>query len=185
MDWNVQVNQKTHRVKLPDQLSSDAPFPVEINGRSLQAKWHRATKTLYILDPKRSEAWLPVHSRSLQVQRFPGESEFNVTAEFTPSTSKQTLCLEATVAPNIPGQDARLSSHVKRAKPIRSQITGKVLRILVKVGDKVGAGDPLLIVEAMKMENRIVAIHGGKIESIKVSEGDTIAAGTELILFKS
>lgn len=49
---------------------------------------------------------------------------------------------------------------------------GVVLSLTVKVGDKVKAGDELLILEAMKMENPIVAPIEGTVESINVSKGE-------------
>ena len=58
---------------------------------------------------------------------------------------------------------------------------GIVQSLLVKEGDMVSAGDPLLVLEAMKMENEIPAIISGKITKIYVSQGNEVQAGTPLI----
>ena len=57
---------------------------------------------------------------------------------------------------------------------------GKVVRVLVAYGDEVKAGQGLLVVEAMKMQNEIKASRAGKILSLTVKEGATVAAGEVL-----
>jgi biotin carboxyl carrier protein len=61
---------------------------------------------------------------------------------------------------------------------------GTVLDILVNVGDTVSEGDPLLILEAMKMENEIVAPQGGTVDAILASKGAAVNAGDALISLK-
>ncbi|MBP9673493.1 MAG: hypothetical protein KBD63_00195 [Bacteriovoracaceae bacterium] len=58
-----------------------------------------------------------------------------------------------------------------------SQMPGKVIKILAKVGQEVVQGTPLLIIEAMKMENEIKAGADGKIKAIHVKEGQAIDSG--------
>ena len=54
---------------------------------------------------------------------------------------------------------------------IQAPMPGKVLAIKVKVGAAVKKGDVMMILEAMKMENEIVALEDGTVASIDVSEG--------------
>jgi len=67
----------------------------------------------------------------------------------------------------------------------RQQITapmpGKVVRLLVKQGDLVEAGQGLLIVEAMKMQNEIRSPKSGKIEKLFAKEGQPVNAGEVLL----
>lgn len=58
---------------------------------------------------------------------------------------------------------------------------GLVLSIVVKEGDSVAAGQTLLIMEAMKMENAITASHAGTVAKIYVREGDSIGEGDLLV----
>lgn len=62
-----------------------------------------------------------------------------------------------------------------------SPMPGKILKILVKVGDDVVAGTPILVMEAMKMEHTIKASKTGKIEAIHCKEGDQVSGGVELV----
>ena len=58
---------------------------------------------------------------------------------------------------------------------------GVVLRILVKQGDRVARGAPLLILEAMKMEHQIVAPADGVVLSVNCSEGELVQPGVDLV----
>ena len=57
---------------------------------------------------------------------------------------------------------------------VLSPLPGLILKLLVKEGDKVSEGQPVAIMEAMKMENEIESPITGKVQEIVVSEGDTI-----------
>jgi len=64
---------------------------------------------------------------------------------------------------------------------IRAPLAGNVIDILVAVGDPVSDGDPVMIVEAMKMETEIRASASGKIQSIAINKGDAIQADQSLM----
>jgi biotin carboxyl carrier protein len=66
-------------------------------------------------------------------------------------------------------------------KEIRAFMPGKVVKLLVQVGDVVESGDGLIIVEAMKMQNEMKSPKHGRIRVIHVVEGDTVSAGTALL----
>ena len=63
---------------------------------------------------------------------------------------------------------------------IPAPMPGKVIRVLVAVGDEVTAGQGLLVVEAMKMQNEIKTPGAGKVLAIAAREGATVAAGEVL-----
>jgi acetyl-CoA/propionyl-CoA carboxylase biotin carboxyl carrier protein len=54
----------------------------------------------------------------------------------------------------------------------------------VQPGDKVGLGDPLCVLEAMKMENEVVAPKGGTIAEVRVVPGSTVDKGAVLFLIE-
>ena len=67
---------------------------------------------------------------------------------------------------------------------ISTPMPGKVVRILVKEGDEVKAGDTLIIVSAMKMESEYKVIKDKKIQAVLVKEGDNIDGHQPLILLE-
>lgn len=73
----------------------------------------------------------------------------------------------------------------KNAKPVNltSPITGKIIRFKVQEGDEVKAGQELVIIEAMKMENIIRTDHDVKIGKIKFAEGDVAGIGQVVMEF--
>jgi len=57
---------------------------------------------------------------------------------------------------------------------IHASMPGRITSILVKPGEEVSVGSPLVILEAMKMQNEVVSHKSGRVASIKVREGDTV-----------
>lgn len=76
-----------------------------------------------------------------------------------------------------------LTSQASESTTIRlkAPMPGKILEVMVKTGDVVKAGDTLLILEAMKMQNAILASTKGIIKKVLVKEGDTTSKSDLLI----
>ncbi len=66
------------------------------------------------------------------------------------------------------------------AEAVNAPMPGTILNVLVNVGDTVKAGETVMILEAMKMENEIAAPRAGKIASINVNKGATVESGVLL-----
>lgn len=81
----------------------------------------------------------------------------------------------APVAPAAPAHAPSGNGQVETAP-----IQGKILRVEAQAGDHVEAGDVVMILEAMKMENEIMAPKAGTIGQIFVSDGETVDAGADL-----
>jgi biotin carboxyl carrier protein len=69
------------------------------------------------------------------------------------------------------------------AKSLLSLMPGVVIKILIKEGQPVAAGDVLLVLEAMKMENEIRSDRSGTIASIDVTAGQQVQTGDPLVSF--
>ena len=86
---------------------------------------------------------------------------------------------QATTA--APAAPAAAPTSSAGADAITSPLPGSVLDIKVSVGDSVKKGQILLLIEAMKMENEIVAPSDGVVKAIHTSKGATVATGTALV----
>ena len=68
------------------------------------------------------------------------------------------------------------------AVTVEAPMPGKILSVNVKAGDKVEAGDVLLILEAMKMQNEIMAPEDGTVSEVRVNAGDTVTTGDVMVI---
>lgn len=94
------------------------------------------------------------------------------------------------VVPSVSGViDVKSTGHSIRPKAagegdVTTPMPGVVVKIKVKIGDRVEAGDTVLIVEAMKMENEVHTPVSGEVEKIYVSEGDSVNPDEVLVVVK-
>ncbi|HEX7786493.1 MAG TPA: biotin/lipoyl-binding carrier protein [Methylomirabilota bacterium] len=63
------------------------------------------------------------------------------------------------------------------SEDVKAHITGVVFQITTRPGDAVAAGDPVIVLESMKMEIPVEAPCGGTVRQITVSEGETVQEG--------
>ncbi len=80
-------------------------------------------------------------------------------------------------------QQAAGAKGKRKSSDVKAAIPGRVLRILVKPGDVVTAKQPLLVLEAMKMENDVRSTRDGTIRSVEVVAGQAVGAGDVLVRF--
>lgn len=88
-----------------------------------------------------------------------------------PETPKEVKKVEEKEAVNVP----------QGAEMVEAPMPGTILRIDVKEGDMVKSGQVLLILEAMKMENEIVAPRDGKVVAIITTKGASVNTGDKLV----
>ncbi len=79
---------------------------------------------------------------------------------------------------------AGMSSEITTARQLRAAMPGLVVEIKVKPGDKVSKGQPLVVVEAMKMENIIKAQGEATVKAVHVSGGTSVEKGDKLLEFE-
>lgn len=69
--------------------------------------------------------------------------------------------------------------------PVIAEMTAAVMRVVAEVGGRVEAGDPLLVVESMKMEIPILAPAAGTVTEIAVGPEDLVAEGDTLVVIEA
>ncbi len=85
--------------------------------------------------------------------------------------------------PEAPETKPKVAKRPKPSKPgdVASPMPGRVVKLLVAKGDAVKQGDPVLIIEAMKMENRLPAPVAGTVAALYVKEGDDVKPDETLL----
>jgi acetyl/propionyl-CoA carboxylase alpha subunit len=103
----------------------------------------------------------------------------------TPATWNGAWRINGSPPPPRTPPDPDDASHghgaVATESTLAAQMPGTVLRVLVSPGDAVTARQPLLVLEAMKMETPVVSPYDATVRRLLVAEGDQVAAGTELV----
>ena len=103
--------------------------------------------------------------------------EYNVTLVPDPPVQKKVIIKKPLAAPNS-------GEHDELQDALRSPLPGTIVDIPVKPGQQVKEGDPLIVLEAMKMNNNLTAEMDGRVKSILVEEGDTVKENTPLVTFE-
>lgn len=75
-------------------------------------------------------------------------------------------------------------ASANKLNSIKAPMPGLIVKINVAVGDSVKAGDAILVLEAMKMENIIKATGDATVSQVKVKKGDSVVKGQVLLEFK-
>jgi len=100
---------------------------------------------------------------------------------------------EVTIGPRVypVGLADPLGLAIDRIEPggsgrseVRSVMPGRVVTVLVQAGDVVSAGQGVVVVEAMKMENTIVASRAGRVVDVKVRAGEAVETGMTLVVIE-
>jgi biotin carboxyl carrier protein len=113
---------------------------------------------------------------------FPVEVE-EVQEEMTQAPMPRPAVIESQAGPSevTPRPQARVETATDA---IRAPLPGKVVSIKCSVGDSVKAGDTVLVLESMKMENAIMAPKPGRVKEIPVAEGANVATDDVLLVIE-
>lgn len=113
---------------------------------------------------------------------------YDVQVEELGATSAPVAAAAPAAAPapmSVPAPAAAPAASVAQAagegEAVNAPMPGNILDVKVKSGDAVKNGQPLIILEAMKMENEICAPKDGTVTAVMVNKGDTVDAGQGLV----
>jgi biotin carboxyl carrier protein len=78
-------------------------------------------------------------------------------------------------------QPSTAAAPAAGAHTVEAPLPGTIKQVLVSVGQEIAAGDTVVVMEAMKMENNITAEFGGKVTAVNVAVGDQVQSGQALV----
>ena len=93
-------------------------------------------------------------------------------AKVTPKVAAPKVAAPKVEAPRAKAKEAVAAGAGEHS--IDAPMPGKIVKVVVEEGQSVKAGDVLLVLEAMKMQNEIKARQGGRIAQMKVKQGDNV-----------
>lgn len=114
--------------------------------------------------------------------------EMQVQAQQTPFQSKVIVPPTVVTSP-LPTPKPKVPSPVQRqkaegGKTINAMMSGNIISVLVKVGDEIKENDPVIKLEAMKMETVVNSPFQGKVKEIFVKERQAVTAGEMLMVIE-
>jgi biotin carboxyl carrier protein len=166
--FEIEINGRLRHVSVEKAGPTDSRFRVTVDGRTrLVDAVSVEDDTLSLLLPEEGGASHEV-----------GFSEGLQAGELAVYLHEGTL--NAIVNGRRSGRGAQAAAHgVQR---ILAPMPGKVLRVLVEPGDEVEVRQPLVVVEAMKMENELTSPKTGRVKEVAVTEGMSVEAGRLLVV---
>ncbi len=81
-------------------------------------------------------------------------------------------------------QSPAAAETAEEAKLCRSPVTGIVIKVNVEPGQAIQANDPIMVLEAMKMETNVTAHAAGKVKSVRVAKGDSVKVNQVVVEFE-
>lgn len=167
MAYSAELNHQTHRIEV--HPSGDSSFTVDIDGVPRTVDSRRIGSNTYSL---------LIDGRSVVAEVAADGDQFTVT---------------------IAGEVFRLSlvderrrrvtlgepEEEKGRREVRSLMPGKVVEILVEVGDTVVRDQPLLIMEAMKMQNELASEVQGVVREVHIGTGTAVDSGAALVVIEA
>jgi biotin carboxyl carrier protein len=140
---------------------------LELEGRTLEADFRRL--------PDGEVYSLLIEGRSHEVRISPGNGMLEVTV------GGEVLPVEVRHPLEKLLQSVRTTGAASRGETLNAPMPGLVVAIRVKPGDIVAAGQPVIVVEAMKMQNELAVRGAGVVQEVLVSERASVATGQPLV----
>ena len=122
---------------------------------------------------------ITLNDRTFEVDVEVAEAD---TAALPPAYPIGSAVLAGSVA-NAPPAPIASDAAVDEAKVCRSPVSGIVVRLIAQPGQHLQVGDPLMVLEAMKMETNITAPITGRVAALSVAQGDNVQSGQVVVEF--
>lgn len=181
-DYEVVVEGKPRRIELT--RTSPNSFSAKVDGRPREIKIPKGAlaseKTFTLdVDGKTYKIELPNVERERKILIRVEDAAFEVEVKVA-NKSQELRGFEP--APQAVARKAAPNGKVAAEGAVTAPMTGRIVKVKVKKGDLVKAGQVLCVIEAMKMENEIQAPSAGTVQEVNVAEGTPVNEGETLFV---
>jgi len=159
MTYSFKLDNQIYKVTIEQE---DNNVVAMINGEEYPVEYTRLDNNLYSIIINDKQFTIGTFKQGKQVQVFHAGNLYELEA--------------------ISDRELSKSGSMGSGLEIIAPMPSRVVKLLKSEGDDVAEGDPVVVVEAMKMESELKALQAGKIKSIKISEGDAVEAKTLLVV---
>jgi len=161
----VELNGRKHRLTI---RAVDGGYRIELNGQPYRAN-------VSSLQPNVLSVLVEGKSHRIVFDPRPGGSAIVLDERRLPYRITD---------PRSLGSRADVDANDTGARSITASMPGRVIRILVQVGDRIEAQQGLIVVEAMKMQNELKAPRGGTVTRVVAAVGATVQTGELLLVIE-
>lgn len=180
----VKNSTALHFIKFKIQNSKDMKYQYTVKGVDYEVEIQDIEGNIANVTvngiPFEVEMKQPVKAGKQKVKLGGTANEGASSSSSAPQSAKASADLQSAASSGQTGDAGKAAT----VKPVVAPLPGTINEIKVKVGDKVNAGDTVVILEAMKMQNNIEAETSGTITSINVNKGDAVMEGDTLVTIK-
>ena len=190
MTFEIELGRRTRSVSVKRGDRADS-YSVSIDGRSLEVHARRVSDVGLVLVSANPDQQVPL----AQADKTNGRNEF-----WSHPVARQlflTVGVSGEIVVTYDGRTAAVTldgrrrqrgvetlAHAHGDQPVTAPMPGRVVRVLVAAGDAVSAGQGVVVVEAMKMENELRAPKAGRVKDVSVSAGASVDAGRVLVVIE-
>ena len=165
-------------------------FELEVDGESKMYKMHRLTENSFQLtagERSYNATWKSIKENYVELDIDGDISDVYMAknAQGKINVNLNGFHFQLNDPSSLPQMDFYESIHQGDAENhLKSPMPGKLIKVMVNTGEEIKKGQTLLIVEAMKMENNILAPRNGQVEEIFTKEGDAVDSSKVLLSLK-
>jgi biotin carboxyl carrier protein len=169
MTFEIEVNGRVRSVSI-ERAAGEGRFRVSVDGEATLVEAHRnGGFGLSLL--------FPDDYRTGRVSIAPGSARGELLASLAGRTAAVAVNARRT---GRGAADAGDGAHGEQK--VTAPMPGRVVRVLVAPGDQVEARQPVVVVEAMKMENELRSPKAGRVKDVAVAPGTSVEAGRVLVV---
>ncbi|NIP30046.1 MAG: biotin/lipoyl-binding protein [Candidatus Dadabacteria bacterium] len=158
MNYTFKLNNQIYKIDIEEDENINT---IEIDGESREVEFSQIDKNLYSLLIDGKSLTIGIFKKGKKIQVFYEGNLFELES--------------------ISERDLSKGGAVGSGLEVIAPMPSRIVKILKSEGDDVELEEPVIVVEAMKMESELKAPQTGKIKQIKVSEGDTVEEGAILV----
>ena len=166
VEYHYQHDDDEHAIRVEQQ--ADGSYTAHNGERVYRVEVQRAGQgqLTLLIDGQRVHAYVASHKSAQSSLRH----------HYIALAGSEVTTYQLTTA----SQQAARRSRSACSASLTAQVPGQVMAVLVSEGDSVEEGQPLIILEAMKMEIQMAAPYAGTVANLTVQEGDTVERGQQL-----
>lgn len=179
MEWQVRIKEQPHLIDVPNYLIMNTVMTATVDKREVFLRWNPQHQVCFISEKGKDASKL---ERAFRVRHLTVEIDSQTDEKIVRFhlASKEASVIEVLLYPMSHSRAVRAKMKKKRMDRQVSPLSGKITKLYIKAGDVIRKGDPVAIIEAMKMENKILSEMTGVVKAVSVSELNKINIGDEI-----